>query len=552
MIIEEIINEIDKFITKYKSLKSDNQSLTQFKSDVKTALNVKGIISTNEDSEVIPSITNYAPPSTGGTTLDIEYLKNVGLLPYNFSGTPTERDLKVNRFLLQDPNNERKFYSSDYLSEISVKQGEEATDDFRLLRTNTTSSNPSIDSDRYTISNEGYYINEFKFNKPGTYKLSLGISNLSLDKTINYTQEVITSLDKYLVYAVNIKSRRFVGYDTNKVENINYLDHSKLDSNSDYNFGQVVNNLNSMGTSPEKLGYVYNVRTGKAHLLEGRWDNNVSSSSISSKFRSGISTVVLSNKIYLVLNSYLFSLSVSDNSPVTFISDIDYKDGDTLVFAIYNLRNNRDSQEYPTTSIENYLKTVSNELSSEEPPVGDLSDVTLSNYQAKMGEMTQYKDLYALTSDYSDYVTEIYGDYYEYENGVEFRFSRLEYKDNDPDYYKRVLSNLTRKYINGFKSIIVFDFNNIPELDPQAIINKSINLDDICRGAGYVVFRLKKDYVYYKEGSNVLVGKSDKFSITGGLVDGKPVQVAVNGDGFVPVARLVDYNFSSDTLGDHL
>ena len=124
MIIEEIINEIDKFITKYKSLKSDNQSLTQFKSDVKTALNVKGIISTNEDSEVIQSITNYAPPTTGGTSLDTQYLKNVGLLPYNFSGTPTERDLKVNRFLIQDPNNERKFYSSDYLSEISVKQGE--------------------------------------------------------------------------------------------------------------------------------------------------------------------------------------------------------------------------------------------------------------------------------------------------------------------------------------------------------------------------------------------------------------------------------------------
>lgn len=50
MIIEEIVNEIDKFITKYKALKSDNQSLTQFKSDVKTALNVKGIINTNEDS----------------------------------------------------------------------------------------------------------------------------------------------------------------------------------------------------------------------------------------------------------------------------------------------------------------------------------------------------------------------------------------------------------------------------------------------------------------------------------------------------------------------
>ena len=78
MIVEEIINEIDKFITKYKALKTDNTNLNQFKSDVKTALNVKGIINTNEDSEVIQSITNYTPSTVGSTSLDAEYLKRVG------------------------------------------------------------------------------------------------------------------------------------------------------------------------------------------------------------------------------------------------------------------------------------------------------------------------------------------------------------------------------------------------------------------------------------------------------------------------------------------
>lgn len=51
MVVEEIINEIDTFLTKYKSLKASNQTLSQFKSDVKTALNTKGIISTNEDGK---------------------------------------------------------------------------------------------------------------------------------------------------------------------------------------------------------------------------------------------------------------------------------------------------------------------------------------------------------------------------------------------------------------------------------------------------------------------------------------------------------------------
>ena len=110
MVVEEIINEIDKFLTKYKSLKSSNQTLSQFKSDVKTALNSKGIISTNEDEEVVQAITNYNPPSSGGS-LNADYLKKVGLLPYSFSGTPTEKDLIANKFIIQDPKANLKFYT---------------------------------------------------------------------------------------------------------------------------------------------------------------------------------------------------------------------------------------------------------------------------------------------------------------------------------------------------------------------------------------------------------------------------------------------------------
>lgn len=63
MIIDDIVNELDRFITKYKGLKTDNQNLTQFKTDVKTALNSKGIIATTEDTKVVSSINSYNPPS---------------------------------------------------------------------------------------------------------------------------------------------------------------------------------------------------------------------------------------------------------------------------------------------------------------------------------------------------------------------------------------------------------------------------------------------------------------------------------------------------------
>ena len=105
MIVDDIVNEIDKFITKYKNLKTENQTLTQLKTDIKNALNSKGIINTTEDSEVVQSITNYNPTSSSSGGLDADYLKSVGLLPVSFRGTPTEKDLIVNKFIIQDIKN---------------------------------------------------------------------------------------------------------------------------------------------------------------------------------------------------------------------------------------------------------------------------------------------------------------------------------------------------------------------------------------------------------------------------------------------------------------
>ncbi len=59
----ESITEIDKFLTKYKSLKASNQALSQFKSEVKTALNTKRYHAVPMNGgEVVQAITNYNPP----------------------------------------------------------------------------------------------------------------------------------------------------------------------------------------------------------------------------------------------------------------------------------------------------------------------------------------------------------------------------------------------------------------------------------------------------------------------------------------------------------
>ena len=353
MIIDDIVNELDRFITKYKGLKTDNQSLTQFKTDVKTALNSKGIITTTEDSEVVNSINNYNPPS-GGTSLDAEYLKKVGLLPYGFTGTLTERDLRVAKFLIQDTNSPNIFYSTQYLSDVTVQLDEEYINNFMLTRTSTTSNSTNIEPDKYIITNEGYYINTFKLPKSGNYHIHLGDGVLSLDKTFEFVKEAISKND-FLMYAVNLKSNIYKVQGNTAYTHRGRIYTNMLDGISSYNFNNVTRNLNSSGSNIEKLGYVYNVRTGKAFLLDERWDSSAYSS-IDGIFKDPLSITKYNNKIYIMTRSYSFGLLVKGSNETNFISDIDYKDGDTLAFALYKERDSTQSQEATTEDVAEFFK----------------------------------------------------------------------------------------------------------------------------------------------------------------------------------------------------
>lgn len=353
MIIDDIVNELDRFITKYKGLKTDNQNLTQFKTDVKTALNSKGIIATTEDTEVVSSINNYTPPS-GGTSLDAEYLKKVGLLPYGFTGTLTERDLRVAKFLIQDTNSPNIFYSTQYLSDVTVQLDEEYINNFMLTRTITTSNDSNIEPDKYIITNEGYYINAFKLPKSGNYHIHLGDGVLSLDKTFEFVKEAISKND-FLIYAVNLKSNIYKVQGNTAYTHRGRIYTNMLDGISSSNFNNVTRNLNSSGSNIEKLGYVYNVRTGKAFLLDERWDSSAYSS-IDGIFKDPLSITKYNNKIYIMTRSYSFVLLVKGSNETNFISDIDYKDGDTLAFSLYKERDNTKSQEATTEDVAEFFK----------------------------------------------------------------------------------------------------------------------------------------------------------------------------------------------------
>lgn len=107
MIIDDIINELDKFIAKYKETKTNAEKGQSLRSNVKQALSEKGVQGTDslEDSAIVESIKSL---STGGTSastnFSIENLKYAGLLPSDFSKENVgEEDLvKINDTIIQN------------------------------------------------------------------------------------------------------------------------------------------------------------------------------------------------------------------------------------------------------------------------------------------------------------------------------------------------------------------------------------------------------------------------------------------------------------------
>jgi len=518
MVVEEIINEIDKFITKYKALKTDNTNLNQFKSDVKTALNVKGIISTNEDSEVIQSITNYTPNSTGGTSLDANYLKTVGLLPSNFSGNPTERDLIVNKYLFQDSNDSRKFISSNDLLSVSVQlDGKEVTN-YRRTSTRSTSEE-GIDINKYNIPLDGYYINAFRFNKSGNYSLNLNMGNLSLSKVINYVEEDLTSMSDFLVYATNLKSNRVVGYDTRKIETIDKLDRTKLDGDMVQLFIRVERNLNAMGSAKEKLGYVYNVRTGKAFLVDVVWLSS-DFSRVPSKFRNSLSTIIYDNRIDVLTSTYSFALSVNgdDKNHTTFISDIDYQEGDTLVFAFYKERNRDEAHEFSTNAVEKYIKTISSAISSEQ----FVQDATYD-----MGRLVSTNDL--SLAGHEDNFTELAGKVEIYEKGVKFLPTALSVKNTEGQAPEIALGMLTEGFIpTVYIAYYVIDLSKLPSNNIALPSEMSVA---IAKDFTNVIIKVNKDNV---------IGNSETIKINGHTGQ----SIKINGSDFVKTDNGKNYLYS--------
>lgn len=192
MIVEDIVNELDKFITKYKTLKSDNQTLqtsnqtlesdkqalTQFKSDVKTALSSKGIISnTTEDSEVVNSINNYNPPT--GVSSNYQSLIDSLSISNVFKKTNASRMDSVGRvtetFVTKGVNNV-KIYSLYTIENVKIADGQYKN---RITQTPKSSS--------YTLTADGENCGIINYNTLTLSILPQEAENINGEVEIKYT-----------------------------------------------------------------------------------------------------------------------------------------------------------------------------------------------------------------------------------------------------------------------------------------------------------------------------------------------------------------------------
>lgn len=358
MITEDIINELDKFIAKYKTLKSDNQNLNQFKADVKTALNSKGIINTSEDSEVINSVNTYTPPKSGGS-LDTEYLKKVGLLPAGFVGTPTEKDLKVINFIEPNPYNDRMFATSEFLydSQYKVELNGKPYKNYDTKRL-YASQVSFLDPNKFDINNRGKYIHIFNLKDRGTFKVTMSIGNLVMEKEFEYDPSVIKTMGDYLIYAIRLNGEKILCYDGEGISMTGFFDESRLSEQIKRNvINHLLYKIDRWSYSETPLGYVLNIRTGKAYKISFVRDNKANAE-IPKERRKYLATTKYDGKIDIMCKDSINSLSTKGGRPEAFIQDIGYLNDDILVFALHRDIAHSSTHSYPEEAVAEYLKKI--------------------------------------------------------------------------------------------------------------------------------------------------------------------------------------------------
>lgn len=487
MVVEEIINEIDKFITKYKALKSDNQTLTQFKSDVKTALNNKGIISTNSDEDVVQSINNYTSStngSTSGTSLNIDDLKYIGLLPADYSKTTVESSdlIKLAETIIQDS----KILSS--AESVVVKdKADNSVLDITGAPINSTEYS-SLDKNKYYVGFGGENFKRYQIPfKFGTHNYTVSITNkgVTRDKDISVTTTVGNLSDSYIRIVYDVKRGMAIpGVFTSYVK---YL----VDDSSNEILSKIKGVFNSYSNqySAESVGLVKNLRTGLVKEL-----------TLSLNYDESVSTMISENKISIRVSeeSYKYSFIAKRGNSLrlsvrgslclfkvdggSVFDNIGYQEGDKLEL----LLSTPDSSSR-TNLISEYNNIAPLVKNTENPITDPVSEDVEEDERFGILNRTFSVNAGGGYADKINYTVK------EFTNGIKVKFTELDYSTNGAGNYQRELPSIWYYYV-GMGSCLELDFTNVSNKGGQ--LPQTITNSETFDGIDYLSIKINRDQVF--------------------------------------------------------
>lgn len=487
MVVEEIVNEIDKFITKYKALKSDNQTLTQFKSDVKTALNNKGIISTNSDEDVVQSINNYTSStngSTSGTSLNIDDLKYIGLLPADYSKTTVESSdlIKLAETIIQDS----KILSS--AESVVVKdKADNSVLDITGAPINSTEYS-SLDKNKYYVGFGGENFKRYQIPfKFGTHNYTVSITNkgVTRDKDISVTTTAGNLADSYIRIVYDVKKGMAIpGVFTSYVK---YLD----DNSSNENLSKIRGVFNSYSNqySAESVGLVKNLRTGlvKELTLSLNYDESVSTMISENKISRRVSEesykysfiAKRGNSLRLSVRGSLCLFKVDGGSV---FDNIGYQEGDKLEL----LLSTPDSSSR-TNLISEYNNIAPLVKNTENPITDPVSEDVEEDERFGILNRTFSVNAGGGYADKINYTVK------EFTNGIKVKFTELDYSTQGPGNYQRELPSIWYYYV-GMGSCLELDFTNVSNKGGQ--LPQTITNSQTFDGIDYLSIKINRDQVF--------------------------------------------------------
>lgn len=487
MVVEEIVNEIDKFITKYKALKSDNQTLTQFKSDVKTALNNKGIISTNSDEDVVQSINNYTSStngSTSGTSLNIDDLKYIGLLPADYSKTTVESSdlIKLAETIIQDS----KILSS--AESVVVKdKADNSVLDITGAPINSTEYS-SLDKNKYYVGFGGENFKRYQIPfKFGTHNYTVSITNkgVTRDKDISVTTTAGNLADSYIRIVYDVKKGMAIpGVFTSYVK---YL----VDDSSNEILSKIKGVFNSYSNqySAESVGLVKNLRTGlvKELTLSLNYDESVSTMISENKISRRVSEesykysfiAKRGNSLRLSVRGSLCLFKVDGGSV---FDNIGYQEGDKLEL----LLSTPDSSSR-TNLISEYNNIAPLVKNTENPITDPVSDDVEEDERFGILNRTFSVNAGGVYADKINYTVK------EFTNGIKVKFTELDYSTNGVLNYQRELPSIWYYYV-GTGSCLELDFTNVSNKGGQ--LPQTITNSQTFEGIDYLSIKINRDQVF--------------------------------------------------------